>query len=159
MYRKDYWPVGHYADHIDKYECLECGNEFIVGRKMLEMSGRKKPICPYCGCDLTDDQAGTDDERLEELADELGCLGLYFDNEEEQRDWTEKELIKVGQQIKEQERKLEEAVIKYHAEDNKRMQVVDVLLLELCQLNKKKKELEHRFWELQEPSSYIIGFF
>ena len=27
--------------------------------------------------------AGTDDERLEELADELGCLGLYFDNEEE----------------------------------------------------------------------------
>ena len=91
MYRKDYWPVGHYADHIDKYECLECGNEFIVGRKMLEMSGRKKPICSYCGCDLTDDQAGTDDERLEEFADELGCLGLYFDNEEEQRDWTEKE--------------------------------------------------------------------
>lgn len=159
MYRKNYWPVGHYADHIDKYECLECGNEFIVGRKMLEMSGRKKPICPYCGCELTDDQAGTDDERLEELADELGCLGLYFDNEEDQRDWTEKELIKIGQQIKEQKRKLEEAVIKYHAEDKKRMQIVDGLLLEMCQLNKKKKELEHRFCELQEPSSYIIGFF
>lgn len=159
MYRKDYWPVGYYADHIDKYECLECGNEFIVGRKMLEMSGRKKPICPYCGCELTDDQAGTDDERLEELADELGCLGLYFDNEEEQREWTEKELIKIGQQIKEQERKLKETVIKYYDEDNKRMQILDRLLSELCQLNKKKKELEHRFWELQEPSSYIIGFF
>lgn len=159
MYRKDYWPVGHYADHIDKYECLECGNEFIVGRKMLEMSGRKKPICPYCGCELTDDQAGTDDERLEELADELGCLGLYFDNEEEQREWTEKELIKIGQQIKEQERKLKKTVIKYYAEDKKRMQIVDDLLSEMCQLNKKKKELEHRFWELQEPSSYIIGFF
>lgn len=159
MYRKDYWPVGQYADHIDKYECLECGNEFIVGRKMLEMSGRKKPICPYCGCELTDDQAGTDDERLEELADALGCLGLYFDNEEEQREWTEKELIKIGQQIKEQERKLKETVIKYYAEDKKRMQIVDDLLSEMCQLNKKKKELEHRFWELQEPSSYIIGFF
>lgn len=159
MYRKDYWPAGHYADHIDKYECLECGNEFIVGRKMLEMSGRKKPICPYCGCDLTEDQTGTDDERLEELADELGCLGLYFDNEEEQRDWTEKELIKIGQQIKEQERKLKEAVIKYCSEDDKRMKIVDALMLELCQLNKKKKELEHHFWELQEPSSYIIGFF
>lgn len=159
MYRKDYWPVGHYADHIDKYECLECGNEFIVGRKMLEMSGREKPICPYCGCSLTDDQAGTDDERLEELADELGCLGLYFDNEEEQRDWTEKELVKIVQQIKEQERKLTETVIKYCSEDDKRMKIVDALMLELCQLNKKKKELEHRFWELQEPSSYIIGFF
>lgn len=145
MYRKDYWSVGHYADHIDKYECLECGNEFIVGRKMLEMSGRKKLICPYCGCELTDDQARTDDERLEELVDELGCLGLYFDNEEEQREWTEKELIKIGQQIKEQERKLKETVIKYYAEDNKRMQVVDGLLSELCQLNKKKKELECRF--------------
>lgn len=95
MYRKDYWTVGHYADHIDKYECLECRNEFIVGRKMLEMSGREKPICPYCGCSLTDDQAGTDDERLEELADELGCLGLYFENEKEQRDWIDKELVKV----------------------------------------------------------------
>lgn len=159
MYRKDYWPVGHYADHIDKYECLECGNEFIVGRKMLEMSGRKKPICPYCGCDLTDDQAGTDDERLEELADELGCLGLYFDNEEEQRDWTEKELIKVKHQIKECNRKIDELFKTHSPEDDGIMQAVDALVWEMCQLNKKKKELEHRFWELQEPSSYIIGFF
>lgn len=39
------------------------------------------------------------------------------------------------------------------------MKIVDALMLELCQLNRKKKELEHRFWELQEPSSYVIGFF
>ena len=128
-------------------------------KKNVRNVREKKADLPILRMRIDRWSAGTDDERLEELADELGCLGLYFDNEEEQRDWTEKELIKIGQQIKEQERKLEEAVIKYHAEDNKRMQVVDVLLLELCQLNKKKKELEHRFWELQEPSSYIIGFF
>ncbi len=57
---------------------------------MLKMSGHKNPICPYCGCNLTDNLCGTDDERLGELADELGCLGLYLDDEEEQRDWTEK---------------------------------------------------------------------
>lgn len=159
MYRKDYWPVGYYADHIDKYECLKCRNEFIVGRKMLEMSRREKPICPYCGCNLTDDQAGTDDERLEELVEELGCLGLYYDNEAEQRDWINKELVKVQHQIKECNRKIDELFKTHSLEDDGIMQIVDDLAWEMCQLNKKKKELEHRFLELQESSSYIIGFF
>lgn len=66
-------------DHHDKYECLECGNSFIIGRKMMEIANRNLPICPYCGNDLTESTVGTDDERLKELADELGCLGIYID--------------------------------------------------------------------------------
>lgn len=79
MFRKDYWAANYYMDHHDKYECLECKNEFIVGRKMLENSKRETPICPYCGHNLVECTVGTDDERLEELEDELGCLGLYFE--------------------------------------------------------------------------------
>ena len=126
---------------------------------MLEMSRREKPICPYCGCNLTDDQAGTDGERLEELVEELGCLGLYYDNEAEQRDWINKELVKVQHQIKECNRKIDELFKTHSLEDDGIMQIVDALAWEMCQLNKKKKELEHRFLELQESSSYIIGFF
>lgn len=79
MFREDTWSKGFYIDNHDKYLCLECGNSFIIGRKLMEMAGRKLPICPYCGSGLTENTAGTDDERLEELADELGCLGIYID--------------------------------------------------------------------------------
>lgn len=49
MFREDTWSKGFYIDNHDKYLCLECGNSFIIGRKLMEMAGRNLPICPYCG--------------------------------------------------------------------------------------------------------------
>lgn len=82
MYRNDMWAEGHYIDNHKKYECFCCEKTFIVGRKLLEMSKRKNPICPYCGSSETEWITGTLDNQLEELASELGCLAIYIDEKE-----------------------------------------------------------------------------
>jgi len=76
MFRKDYWLKGYYIDNHEKYECLSCKNEFIIGSNILRTSNRKTPICPYCGSIHTDSIVYTDDDELEELSNELGCLGI-----------------------------------------------------------------------------------
>ena len=38
MYREDEWTEGFYIDNHEKYECVDCGRQFIVGEKLRENS-------------------------------------------------------------------------------------------------------------------------
>lgn len=80
MFRKDTWLEGFYIDNHDKCECLVCGKQFIVGRELLKRANKKTPICPYCGSKITECVSGTETDMLEELASDLGCLGIYIDD-------------------------------------------------------------------------------
>ena len=61
--------------NLEKYECMDCGKQFIVGTEMLE---GQSPVCPYCGTDVVEKVALTDEYNLQEL--ELGCLSLILQN-------------------------------------------------------------------------------
>lgn len=82
MWRQPYWAEGHYIDNHEKYNCLECGKDFIVGKKFLENCLPGYPICPYCGSKYVKNTVRTDEIQLEEFADFIGCLGIYIDGEE-----------------------------------------------------------------------------
>ena len=80
MYRANTWSKGFYIDNHDKFYCLDCEKEFIVGRELLKRSNRETPICPYCGNAITELISWTEDDMLEELQSDLGCLGIYVDD-------------------------------------------------------------------------------
>ena len=81
MFRSDTWAKGFYIDNHDKYECLDCNKTFIVGKELLKRANKETPICPYCGSHITELVSETEDDMLEELASDLGCLGIYIDDE------------------------------------------------------------------------------
>lgn len=81
MFRNNTWAKGFYIDNHDKYECLDCNKSFIIGKELLKRANKQKPICPYCGSTITELVSCTEDDMLEELANDLGCLGIYIDNE------------------------------------------------------------------------------
>lgn len=83
MYRKETWAKGYYIDSHEKYLCFGCKKTFIVGAELLNRANRDKPICPYCGNESVEWNSGTSDEQLEDLADYMGCLGIYIDDDEE----------------------------------------------------------------------------
>lgn len=80
MYREESWDNGHYIDNHVKYECVSCNNEFIVGEEILKRIGAERPKCPYCGASerMVNKVAWTEDDRLEELASDMGCLAIYI---------------------------------------------------------------------------------
>ncbi len=80
MWRDSTWQEGFYIDSHEKYECMECGNHFILGGKLIQDCPPGYPICPYCGQPNVESVACTDDEQLEELASEMGCLAIYVEN-------------------------------------------------------------------------------
>lgn len=77
MYREEYWAEGHYIDNHQKYECCNCDREFIVGEQLLKESKREEPICPYCGQESVLKISWTDDDELNNLTSEMGCLAIY----------------------------------------------------------------------------------
>lgn len=81
MFRNDTWQKGFYIDNHCKYECLDCSKTFIVGKELLKRANKETPICHYCGSEITELVSGTEDDMLEELASDLGCLGIYVDDE------------------------------------------------------------------------------
>lgn len=83
MWRSPNWAEGHYIDIHTKYNCLDCGKDFIVGEKLLENCPPGYPVCSYCGSKYVEDMVGTEEDQLEELADFMGCLGIYVDTEKE----------------------------------------------------------------------------
>ena len=83
MWRSPNWAEGHYIDLHTKYNCWKCGKDFIVGEKLLDDCLSGYPVCPYCGSKDVEDVVGTDEEHLEELADFMGCLGIYVNIDEE----------------------------------------------------------------------------
>lgn len=80
MFRKERWAKGFYIDNHDKCNCLDCEREFIVGRELLKRANRETPICPYCGSTITELVSGTEDDMLEDLQSDLGCIGIYVDD-------------------------------------------------------------------------------
>lgn len=77
MYREEYWEKGYYIVNHQKYNCLNCGKDFIIGEELLDERVPNSPICPYCGQAHAECVAETDEELLQKLAAELGCLGIY----------------------------------------------------------------------------------
>lgn len=81
MFRSKTWQKGHYIDNHRKYECRDCEKQFIVGEKLIEDCPPGFPCCPYCGQSNVECIVWTDDEELELLADEMGCLAIYYEEE------------------------------------------------------------------------------
>ncbi len=83
MYRSDDWFEGYYIDNHKKYQCISCEKEFIVGEELLK--GRE-PKCPYCGSSHTELISWTEDDQLEELSSDLGCLAIHVQSGMEESD-------------------------------------------------------------------------
>lgn len=79
MYRSDSWVEGYYIDNHKKYSCMSCEKEFIVGEELLN---GKEPKCPYCGSPHTDLQSWTEDDDLEALSSDMGCIAIRLQKEE-----------------------------------------------------------------------------
>lgn len=81
MYRDSGWMEGHYIDNHKKYECRDCGKQFIVGEKLIEDCPPGFLVCPYCGQCNVECVVWTEDSQLEELGDYMGCLAICVDIE------------------------------------------------------------------------------
>lgn len=81
MYREESWSEGFYVDNHKKYKCKDCGREFICGEKLLDNCPPGFPVCPYCGQDSVECVAWTDDDKLQQIASDMGCLAIYVDEE------------------------------------------------------------------------------
>lgn len=79
MYREEGWMKGYYVDNHRKYKCIDCGRQFIVGEKSMEDCPPGFPICPYCGQNNVECVVWTEDEELEVLSENMGCLVLSYD--------------------------------------------------------------------------------
>lgn len=77
MYREPGWVDGFYVDNHKKYECEDCGRQFIVGEKLLEDCQPGFPVCPYCGQSNVECIVQTEDEQLQELDSDMGCLAIH----------------------------------------------------------------------------------
>jgi DNA-directed RNA polymerase subunit RPC12/RpoP len=83
MYRSDEWLEGHYIDNHRKYGCRSCEKQFIVGEEMLN---GKEPKCPYCGSSHTELHSWTEDNELEGLSSDMGCLAICIEKDGEECD-------------------------------------------------------------------------
>lgn len=81
MYRSDDWVEGFYIDNHKKYECCNCEKEFIVGEELLNDCTPGFPVCPYCGQSSVECTSWTEDDQLEELSSDMGCLAIYVEDE------------------------------------------------------------------------------
>ena len=82
MYRNSEWIKGHYIVNHEKCECLDCGKHFIIGKELLSDCPPGFPVCPYCGQSNVECIVWTEDDRLEELCSEMGCLAICIDEAE-----------------------------------------------------------------------------
>ncbi len=71
---------GYEECNLEKYKCLICGKQFIVGKEMLD---ENEPICPYCKNEQVEKIVWTEDEDLKEL--DLGCLSLMREVEDNEK--------------------------------------------------------------------------
>lgn len=82
MYREEEWEKGYYIVNHQKYNCLDCGRDFIVGKELLEECQPGFPICPYCGKSHVELTVWTEDDQLQELSSELGCLTICMNKKD-----------------------------------------------------------------------------
>lgn len=80
MYRSDDWVEGFYIDNHKKYECNECGKQFLVGEELLKDCPPGFPVCPYCGQSNVECTSWTEDDQLEELSSDMGCLAISVES-------------------------------------------------------------------------------
>lgn len=76
MYREAEWEKGYYVDNHKKYVCCDCERQFIIGEKQSEDCPPGFPVCPYCGQANVACVAWTEDDQLEELSSNLGCITI-----------------------------------------------------------------------------------
>lgn len=81
MYREEYWEPGHYIVNHQKYNCPDCKKDFIVGKELLEECSQEVPVCPYCGENHAELTVWTEDDQLQELSSELGCLTICMNKQ------------------------------------------------------------------------------
>lgn len=81
MYREESWMEGHYIDNHKKYECQECGRQFIVGEELEKDCLPGFPVCPYCLQDNVECVVWTEDDQLAELQADMGCLAICVELE------------------------------------------------------------------------------
>lgn len=79
MYREESWVDGIHIDNHRKYECRDCGKQFIVGERLLEACPPGFPVCPYCGQSNVECIVWTEDDQLPELDSGMGCLAICVD--------------------------------------------------------------------------------
>ena len=79
MYRDSTWEEGFFIDNHDKYVCRDCGKQFIIGRNMSEGCPAGFPVCPYCGQPNIECTVWTEDNELEALESDMGCLVLHVE--------------------------------------------------------------------------------
>ena len=82
MYRSDEWAKGFYIDNHKKYECSDCLKEFIIGEELIKGCKPGFPVCPYCGSQDIELISWTEDNELEELDSDMGCLAIRVNKEE-----------------------------------------------------------------------------
>jgi len=60
-------------DDMTKYDCLDCGKQFVLGDRAVANCPTGFPICPYCGQNNID---GTVMAKAGEI-DEMGCMAIW----------------------------------------------------------------------------------
>ena len=78
MYRNSGWAEGHYIDNHRKYECLNCGKQFIVGEELEKYCKPGFPVCPYCGQSNVECVTSTDC-KTSHFSLKIGCLAICID--------------------------------------------------------------------------------
>jgi DNA-directed RNA polymerase subunit RPC12/RpoP len=68
--------TNYYQANLENRSCDDCKKHFIVGQEIKN----NITYCPYCGSKNTDNESWTEDDTLKEL--ELGCLGIYYTEEQ-----------------------------------------------------------------------------
>lgn len=89
MYREEGWVKGFYQDNLVKYECFGCGRQFILGEELVKGCAQGYPQCPYCGSRAVEWMSMTEDDQLVDM--NLGCIGIYMDQQGESCPGGEKE--------------------------------------------------------------------
>lgn len=63
-------------DAITKYECLDCGKQFILGNRAAGDCSQGFPVCPYCGQHSIEDTVFADAGEI----DDMGCMAIWTAN-------------------------------------------------------------------------------
>lgn len=62
---------------IEKYECHDCGGQFIMGKDTPRRV--YAPVCPYCGCIDTEKMVWDEQENIEDF----GCFTIRIPEQQQ----------------------------------------------------------------------------
>ncbi|MDD3404585.1 MAG: hypothetical protein PHQ72_14735 [Hespellia sp.] len=62
-----------FVDNVTKYECLDCGKQFILGDAASEKLPHGFPVCPYCGKSSIEWRTKAESSDIEDM----GCMEIW----------------------------------------------------------------------------------